>query len=375
MFEYQDTLQELNDNATLMVKLASVHKVVRDQFNFIDRIAVAIHDRETDLLKTFIHSSGTENPLSHYQSKLSEAASLMEIVARRRPRVVNDLAVFRHGQREHTQRIKEHGYVSSYTMPMYLDGTFFGFVFFNSFERDAFREEVLHTLDVFGHLLSLVVINELTTFRTLVSTLKAARNLTYHRDMETGTHLDRMSNYARLMARELAETHGLDDEYIEKVFLFSPLHDIGKIAVPDAILKKPGKLTAAEYEVMKTHATKGRQIVDELVRDFGFDSVRNVEMLRNIAELHHETLDGTGYPHGLKADQIPIEARIVAVADIFDALTSRRPYKEAWSNERAFDMLRRLAKCKLDPGCVEALIKNAEEIVAIQRHFAEDEIG
>ena len=180
-----------------------------------------------------------------------------------------------------------------------------------------------------------------------------------------------MSRYARIVAKELAPKYGFDDEYVEHIFLFSPLHDIGKIGIPDSVLLKAGLLDAGEREVMKTHPQKGRQLIDDMLSNFGLESFQYLNILRNIAEHHHETLDGKGYPHHLRGDDIPIESRIVAVADIFDALTSQRPYKKAWNMDDAFQELRKLAGSKLDPDCVEALIKNRAQLEEIRDRFQE----
>jgi HD-GYP domain-containing protein (c-di-GMP phosphodiesterase class II) len=260
-------------------------------------------------------------------------------------------------------------------MPMYYRGVFFGFLFFNSHEPDVFEPPALHTLDIFGHLVCLVIIDELTKLRMLSGAIKAARTFTLHRDGETGAHIDRMAHYVRLIARDLAPRHGFDEAYVERLFLFAPLHDVGKIGIPDRILQKAGKLTPDEFEVMKTHTTRGRKLVDELIADFGLDDLDGIDTLRNIAEFHHEALNGMGYPQGLKGEEIPLEARIIAVADVFDALTSRRPYKEAFSNDDAFAMLEQLSGPRLDPECVRALAGHREEIREIQRTVTEDAFG
>jgi HD-GYP domain-containing protein (c-di-GMP phosphodiesterase class II) len=289
--------------------------------------------------------------------------------------VINDLSVFDPPLREHTKRIAAQGYASSYTMPMYVNDTFFGFVFFDSYEKNAFVPDALRHLDVFGHLISLTVLNDLMAIRTMLATVKAVRDITATRDLETGAHLDRMAHYARLIAKGLADQYHFDDEFIEHIFLFAPLHDIGKIGVPDAVLRKKDKLTAEEYELMKSHAENGRRLVDAMLKDFGLESFQHIDVMRNIAEYHHETMDGQGYPLGMKGETIPIEARIIAVADVFDALTSRRPYKMAWTNEEAFSALRRLAGKQLDPDCVEALIRSADRLDEIQSRFHEDPSG
>jgi len=375
MDEHQDILKELNKSIHLSVKLESIHKVLKDRFPFIDRIAVAVYDAKTDLLKTFSHSSGPRAPLIHYEARLGESRSLMEILKTGKPRVINDLSVFEPPLREHTKRIAAQGYASSYTMPMYVNDTFFGFVFFDSYEKNAFVPDALRHLDVFGHLISLTVLNDLMAIRTMLATVKAVRDITATRDLETGAHLDRMAHYARLIAKGLADQYHFDDEFIEHIFLFAPLHDIGKIGVPDAVLRKKDKLTAEEFELMKSHAENGRRLVEAMLKDFGLESFQDIDVMRNIAEYHHETMDGQGYPMGMKGKTIPIEARIIAVADVFDALTSRRPYKMAWTNEEAFTALRRLAGKQLDPDCVEALIRSADRLDEIQRRFHEDPSG
>lgn len=375
MFDHRDTLGRLNDHIPLREKLVVAHNSVKALFPFVARIAVTIYDPQTSVLKAFLHSSEDGDPMQHYQASLDDAPSLKEILAQGLPRVVNNLVTFEGGEHEHTRRIGRQGYAASYTMPMFNDGAFIGFLFFNSYEKDVFTEQVLREIDVYGHMIALMVINELTSIRTLTAAVQTTGDITHVRDTETGSHLDRMSRYCRLIATELAPRYQLDDDYIEHVFMFSPLHDIGKIGIPDRILLKPDKLNDEEWEIMKTHVLKGREMIDKIVSNFGLENFRHMDVLRNIAEYHHECVNGSGYPEGRKRDEIPLEARIVAVADVFDALTSARPYKEAWDNERAIAMLRQLAGDRLDVHCVEALIANMDKVEEIQRQFLEDRYG
>lgn len=375
MTDHNDALEELNKHIPLHEKLEATHKSVSEYFPFIVRIAIAVYDPETSVLKTYLHSSGEDNPLDHYQTLIDDAPSLKKMLESGLPRVINNMLTFEGGKHEHTIRIGRHGYAASYTVPMFSNGMFFGFIFFNSNKKDVFHQNVLRQIDIYGHLISLMVINELTSIRTLTAVIKTTGSITHVRDPETGSHLDRMSRYSRLIANTIAEKYKLNDDYIEHIFMFSPLHDIGKIGIPDKILLKPDKLNQKEKTIMDTHAHVGRKMIDELLENFGLENIGHTDMLRNIAEFHHESVNGKGYPLGIKANEIPLEARIVAVADVFDALTSERPYKDAWSNEKAIQELKKLAGEKLDQECVNALIQNLNEVEQIQKQFNENIYG
>lgn len=175
-----------------------------------------------------------------------------------------------------------------------------------------------------------------------------------YRDLGTGTHLLRMSHYAGLIADEL----GMSDDDIRALTSAAPLHDVGKIGIPDSILLKRGALTEEEFAVMRRHPLIGHDILS------GSQS-RFVQMGALIALHHHERWDGSGYPHGSKGSEIPLPARIVAVADVFDALTSERSYKQAWSAEDAFDYMKAHRGTLFDPACIDALLANRERILEI----------
>ncbi|MBF0268700.1 MAG: response regulator [Alphaproteobacteria bacterium] len=185
-----------------------------------------------------------------------------------------------------------------------------------------------------------------------------------YRDPETGSHIERMARFARLIAARLEFS---EDEQ-ERILLAAPMHDIGKIGIPDHILLKPGKLSSDEFAIMKQHPKLGYEILKGSLSPL-------VQVAAEIALAHHEKIDGTGYPNGLAGDAIPISARIVAVADVFDALTSRRPYKEPWSFERARDLMMGERGRHFDPRCVDLFFADVDAIEAIRREFAEEPVG
>lgn len=183
------------------------------------------------------------------------------------------------------------------------------------------------------------------------------------RDPETGAHIQRMAHYSQAIASGL----GLDDAAQKLILEAAPMHDVGKIGIPDYILLKPGKLTHEEFEVMKGHARLGY----ELLKDSGSEILRAGAQ---IAISHHEKFDGSGYPNGLKGHEIPIFGRIVAVADVFDALTSERPYKKAWPLEEACNFLETGRGKHFDPLCVEALLAKWDHVLEIRRRFKDDDV-
>lgn len=368
---HHDLLDELNRKHCVSDKIAFLHRVVSKTSPYVHRIGVAIYDRASDMLKTFAHSTQGDNPLRNYQCRLSEVKSLQQIAEDALPRVVNDLVTLS-GPGEHTRRICSAGFRSSYTIPIYHNEQLTGFVFFNSRDPDVFQEDRLAYLDTMARLISLLVSVELQQVQTLYGALKMATSFSGHKDPETGAHLERMARFSRLIAQGVATEYGLSDEFVEAIFWFAPMHDVGKIAIPDVIMRKPGKLSDDEFAIMKTHATRGREIIRSMLGNFNLDASSMGEMIGNIAEFHHENFDGSGYPQGLKDMEIPIEARIIAVADVFDALTSERCYKPAWSNEEAFAALRDMATWKLDPICVDALCRCPEIIREIQTCFRDE---
>ena len=180
------------------------------------------------------------------------------------------------------------------------------------------------------------------------------------KDDETGQHVIRMSHYARL----LAEAAGMSAEEVETLFHAAPMHDIGKIGIPEAILLKPGKLTEDEWKVMRKHPAIGAGII-------GRHDHPLLHTARIVALTHHEKWDGTGYPRGLAGDKIPLTGRIVAIAYVFDALTSERPYKEAWPVARAVDYLRSNAGSHFDPTLVELFIGRLDDVMKVRAMYVD----
>ncbi len=183
-----------------------------------------------------------------------------------------------------------------------------------------------------------------------------------YKDNETGLHVIRMSHYAAILGRAI----GMDERNVELLLNAAPMHDVGKIGIPDSILQKPGKLTPEEWDVMRTHAQIGADIIGDA------SGSELLEMARVVALTHHEKWDGSGYPNGLAGKDIPCAGRIVAIADVFDALTSVRPYKPAWPIAKALDLLRDSSGSHFDPSLVPVFLEVMPQVLEIRSRYAEE---
>jgi putative two-component system response regulator len=210
----------------------------------------------------------------------------------------------------------------------------------------------------------------LISLETREMALFALAKLAESRDNETGAHLERVREYSRLLARELQTRGcpGVDDEFVRNIYLTSPLHDIGKVGIPDGVLLKPARLSDREFEIMKAHTTIGAETLDAVLKfNPGQEFLR---MARDIALTHHEQWSGGGYPRGLTGNDIPLAGRIVALADVYDALTSKRVYKGAFPHEVARGIIIDGSAKHFDPALVTAFLQLEAQFEAVRRRYA-----
>ncbi len=203
-------------------------------------------------------------------------------------------------------------------------------------------------------------------------TIFAMAKLAESRDPETGAHLERVRSYSFVLAQYLRTLpkyqDQIDSKYVQLLYQTSPLHDIGKIAIPDCVLLKPDHLNEREQKIMRTHTTRGAQTLDAALRQYPHADF--LLMARNIAASHHERFDGTGYPNGLCGEDIPLCGRIIALADVYDAITSKRVYKNAFSHDIAHGIIVSESGKHFDPDVVEAFIKNEQAFIDICQRYA-----
>lgn len=208
--------------------------------------------------------------------------------------------------------------------------------------------------------LSLVRAEELK--RTHLELIQRLGRAAEYKDNETGMHVMRMSHTSRILALAL----GFNEDFADKLLQAAPMHDIGKIGIPDHILLKPGRLDDEEMHIMQQHPMIGAEILANTKSDL-------IQLAHSVALHHHEKWDGSGYPNKLKGEEIPIEGRIVAVADVFDALTSKRPYKEAWPVEKALDLIKEQSGKHFDPEVVDALLRELDQVLTTVAQWQDGE--
>ncbi|MBT8365255.1 MAG: HD domain-containing protein [Deltaproteobacteria bacterium] len=210
-----------------------------------------------------------------------------------------------------------------------------------------------------------------------MATILGLAKLAEYRDEGTGTHLERIREYAKIIAQELAKNikyrNVITPDYIEDIYQSAILHDIGKVGIPDAVLLKPDKLTDKEFEIIKRHTILGGDAIKAI--EYRIEGRSFLEMGKEIAYNHHEKWDGSGYPAGLKGDEIPLSARIVALADVYDALTTERFYKRAYTHEKSSQIIIDLKAVHFDPAIVDVFLQLEDEFKRIRQELIKEETG
>jgi putative two-component system response regulator len=216
------------------------------------------------------------------------------------------------------------------------------------------------------------VADRILSIETRDVTIFALARLAESRDSETGEHLERVQNYCQLLAEHLLRSGQfpgeIDANFVKLIYETSPLHDIGKVAIPDCVLLKPGRLSDEEFGIMKTHTTSGARTLEMAARKY--PKAQYLKVARQIAASHHEKWDGTGYPEGLKGEQIPLAARIVALADVYDALVSKRVYKSSFTHLTARAIILEGKGTHFDPAMIEAFLALEPQFLEVQSRFS-----
>lgn len=343
----------------------------------ITRIAFVHHEASTDLLSTSCETgadggptgrdgeSGSSQP--HFEPRaLATVPALSRLRDQRQARVLNDLERELDPTSDHSRWLLAQGWRASLTLPLFHHNRLLGFLFLDSTRAGAFDPRALAALEPHLELLLLRISNHFSDLASLDGSLGQLLEIAKLRDQETATHMERVSRYSRLIALQLETQRPLPADFSENLRRFAAFHDLGKLGIPDRILLKPEPLSREERLVMRSHVVIGMALVEKLITAMGLEAAPGIDLLRQVVAHHHESLDGSGYPAGLRGEEVSLAGRIVAVADIYDALTQARPYKPAFSEPHAVQMLRTMVQAgKLDGDCVDALLRSDDQHQAI----------
>lgn len=381
-FEKLKTLISLIENINENKSFNEILKFIYESFSaFIPYtyIGIALLSEDKRQLKASYGISAKklpglpENLLGH--TALISETSLGELLETGIPRIINDLEEYTKGKprRVYNDIILQAGIRSSITLPLKFNNKPLGIIFFSSDKKDIYQDEHVNFLKTITNSIAIAFRNNIILDELLFSSILALAKLAESRDEDTGDHLNRMKLYSRTIAQFLFEGSSykkqVTTEFIDNIEKFSPLHDIGKVGIRDSILLKPAKLTTEEFEEMKQHAVYGGQVLRAADENIKKDGISLFQLGIEIAEGHHEKWDGTGYPKGNAGVDIPLSARIVAVADVFDALTSKRPYKEPFTLDAAYEIITKGSGAHFDPEIVRVFVEKRKRIENLYNTF------
>lgn len=391
--------QQINDIVTLLnrgKKTEEIFKLLNDTLKNslpFNRLTLALIEESTKTVVTKMVESDREVFLKVGVNYPLEESSLKDVAASKEVLLINDLREYskEHPKSKSTRMLLDEGMLSALTLPLIINNVVRGFLIFNSESPSVFTKEhivflksisgqisfsiqrgelidqlELHTKNL-EHLVKARTHEILKTQRT---TIFALSKLAEARDTETGEHLERIRNFSVLIAQIFkysGHEQEITNEYLRDLYDSSILHDIGKVGISDTILLKPGPLTPAEYEIIKTHTTIGYNALKLASKDLGENSF--LKMAMDITLYHHEMYCGGGYPTGIKGNDIPLAARIVTLTDIFDALSSKRPYKEAFSHEKTLKIMQEEEK-RFDPVLFKLFLENESEFYHISKEYS-----
>jgi HD-GYP domain-containing protein (c-di-GMP phosphodiesterase class II) len=363
-------IENINNNSSFMETLNFINTRF-SSFVPYNYIGIALIDEENHVLEASYGVSdetiiGLPGNIKGTRWHIDDT-SLGKLIETGEARIINDLEEYTAGRemKSYNKVLLEAGIRASITLPLKVSGRPVGVIFFSSSVKNIYNTGHLNFLKTLVNSIAIsfnqnIVINDI-----LYSSTLALAKLAEARDEDTGEHLIRMKSYAKLIGELLYDDNNKEEvtlEFIEMLERFSPLHDIGKVGISDKILLKPGKLTKEEFEEMKKHSVYGAEVLKIAEKNMGCAGKSWFGIGVEIAEGHHERWDGSGYPYGKKGKEIPLSARIVAVADVFDALTSRRPYKEAYDLNTALTILLEGRGKHFDPEIIDLFIKNKDKI-------------
>jgi HD-GYP domain-containing protein (c-di-GMP phosphodiesterase class II) len=376
------TIEEVEDVEDVIFKGYSIKETLEEIYSndkfkkYIKYNRMGFATLEGDLIVTKhnILDKGLNQYLNEGFSVKYNESNLKKLIENNEIRIINDLEkYYQDTDSSYIKLLLNEGFKSNISIPLRKNnGNILGIFFLSSLEKNAYTEIDKKKLNSIIKFLTYSFEKSLLIEDLLTSTIISFVRLVEGKDPETSHHIERMAIYSKIIAKNLSKyNNSINIFFIENIFKAAPLHDIGKVGIADSILLKPGKLTTEEFEIMKTHSTIGANILRSFKENIKRHHIDIFDYAIDVASSHHEKWDGTGYPKGLKGDEIPLAARIVSIADVFDALSNKRIYKKAFSFDESVNMIKEMKGKNFDPLIVDVFLESLPEIKEVYEELKE----
>lgn len=372
MLDYCRLNQIINHDDNASICLDMVYQLAIKTYQGLSRFSI-VTIKDNQVSNYFVRDKLTNCPNDElFTKKIDAYDSIANMVKHRGKRVIHDLNNI--SQNDRTVQLLNNGHRSSFSYPLVFKDQAIGMVFFNASDVGFFVDvNVEQDMLFLAMLIQAVMVRQIEKQQLIKISLSIALNMGHAKDPETKGHLRRMERYSSKLAYLLENDKPITHEFIRRIESYAAFHDIGKYKVPDSILFSTKIFTPEERKVMNLHCQHGIDIVDDVLGYFpeNLRSHDEYAFLKNIVLHHHERFDGKGYPAGLIGDSIPLESRIIMVADVFDALLSKRLYKDAWSLDDVVGYMQANSGTMFDPDCIRVLIENLPEFIRIYEKYAD----
>ncbi|WP_168203589.1 HD domain-containing phosphohydrolase [Oceanispirochaeta crateris] len=375
------SLQNIEIHGNLEALMKELFFAIRKKTN-CDRVALAFINGDNEITAETFYSNYSNLYLAPGHSEPMKNTSLGEYTHSGELRYIPDLEEYSDKKlektgfpvSESTRLILKEGIKSSLTIPFFVNDRCVGFLFISSRSKNSFDGiSIKHAKHIFTIIKSRIYLEYI--IQDIIARISQSFvTLMDKKDNETSSHIKRVSHYSAIIGRAVArKSDVLTPKDIREIYSYAPLHDIGKIGIPDSILLKPGSLTKDQFEIMNTHVTIGEEVIEAISQNISsYFPIPVLATAIDIIRGHHEKYDGSGYPRGLKGKEIPIAGRIVAIADVFDALTSKRPYKEAYSIEESLEIMTKKMTGHFDSDLLESFKDSIEDVKMIYEKYQEN---
>ncbi|MEZ8722405.1 HD-GYP domain-containing protein [Vibrio pomeroyi] len=374
MFDYSQLNRVAAQDKDIIAIVDDLFRLAREHYPILSRLSVVLCS-ENRASNYFVSDTLCQEAEHRYvEQELKPESALSRMAESLDTRIIHDLTSIK--PTKQISHLLQLGHQSSYTTPIHYQESNLGFVFINASSTGFFANDYIQCdIAYISQLISSLFVQLFERQRHFQSSLAIALNMGHARDPETKEHLIRMGKYSEQIAKTMSQSNNeITHQFIHRIRLYAPFHDIGKYRIPDNVLFSTGRFSAEERAIMNNHTLYGEEMINDVVSLSHHCSMCSdeIQFIKNIVRHHHERFDGSGLPDGLSHTAIPLEARIVTLADVFDALMSKRAYKHAWSLSEVMEYIETHNGSMFDPECVEALKQNLDGFMAIREHYNND---